>query len=170
MQNMLEMLKQQFPAALMPELAQQTQGCLQDILDAFPNAQRLPTGHLNGLVSAVESLLRISDYQRRRILHHMKRSQSRSAPPHAPCCACYCCCTLLVFRVVVQFLDALRNVEMDLCIEAHALDHVSILMERTRQMIRSLRCLLLYTAVHGTTRRIGMCGGYETNTSTPTCR
>lgn len=73
LQNMLEMLRQQYPAQLMPELASQTQACLQDMLDAFPNAPSLPARHLHSLVSAVESLLRISDYQRRRILHHMKR-------------------------------------------------------------------------------------------------
>ena len=76
-QNMLEMLEQQYPARLVPELAQQTQGCLQDCLDAFPNAATIPAGHLHGLVSAVESLLRISDYQRRRILHHMKKHNRR---------------------------------------------------------------------------------------------
>ena len=74
---MLEMLEQQYPAQLVPELAAQTQGCLQDCLDAFPNAAAVPPGHLHGLVSAVESLLRISDYQRRRILHHMKKHDRR---------------------------------------------------------------------------------------------
>ena len=77
-QNMLAMLQQQYPQGLMPELAQHTQGCLQDMLDAFPNAENVSSSHLVSLVSGVESLLRISDYQRRRVLHHMKRSQSEA--------------------------------------------------------------------------------------------
>ena len=62
----------------MPELAQHTQGCLQDMLDAFPNADNVAGTHLDSLVSGVESLLRISDYQRRRVLHHMKRNESEA--------------------------------------------------------------------------------------------
>lgn len=77
-QNMLAMLQQQYPPGLMPDLAQQTQGCLQDMTDAFPNADNVATQHLHSLVSCVESLLRISDYQRRRVLHHMKRNKSEA--------------------------------------------------------------------------------------------
>jgi len=69
------MLQQQYPAQLMPDLAQQTQGCLQDMVDAFPNSDQVPVGHVHSLVSAVETLLRISDFQRRRVLHHMKKSR-----------------------------------------------------------------------------------------------
>lgn len=75
MQNMLAMLKQQYPEDIMPDLAQQTQGSLQDMTDAFPNAESVPQAHMRSLAACVESLLRISDYQRRRILHHMKRRQ-----------------------------------------------------------------------------------------------
>lgn len=72
MQNMLAMLKQQYPADIMPDLAQQTQGCLQDMADAFPDGRQVPDGHMRSLSASVESLLRISDYQRRRVLHHVR--------------------------------------------------------------------------------------------------
>ena len=72
---MLAMLQQQYPQGLMPDLAQHTQGCLQDMLDAFPNADDAASSHLDSLISGVETLLRISDYQRRRVLYHMKRNQ-----------------------------------------------------------------------------------------------
>lgn len=75
---MLEMLKQQYPEGLMPNLAQQTQACLQDAYDAFPNEECVDSKHLHRFVTEVESLLRISDYQRRRVLHHMKRQKMGS--------------------------------------------------------------------------------------------
>lgn len=77
MQNMLDMLRQQYPKGIMTDLARQTHGSLQDLADAFPNNDVVPQHHLHGLMSTVECLLRISDYQRRRILCHMKRKQSR---------------------------------------------------------------------------------------------
>lgn len=99
MQNMLEMLKQQYPAQMMPELARQTQGSLEDMLGAFPNRTHVPKAHLHGLVSAVEALLRISDYQRRRILHHMKRSKSRCFDFMCKQCTSKLCCLLVAADV-----------------------------------------------------------------------
>ena len=68
MQNMVEMLRQQYPRQLMPQLAAASQGALNDACAAFPASPLVPSVNLHFLVAAVEGLLRISDYQRRRIL------------------------------------------------------------------------------------------------------
>ena len=52
----------------MPQLAAASQGALNDACAAFPASPLVPSVNLHFLVAAVEGLLRISDYQRRRIL------------------------------------------------------------------------------------------------------
>ncbi|KAK9806935.1 hypothetical protein WJX72_007993 [[Myrmecia] bisecta] len=71
-EDMMAMLKQQYPSRLMPQLVQASQGALQDLLEAFPNSAVVPSTNLHSFLTAVEGLIRISDYQRRRMLSHMR--------------------------------------------------------------------------------------------------
>lgn len=45
---------------------------LQDMLDAFPNEDRVNSGNMRQFATAVAGLLHISDFQRRRITHMMR--------------------------------------------------------------------------------------------------
>ena len=47
-------------------------GHLQDMLDAFPNEDRVRDSNLRQFATAVAGLLHISDFQRRRITHMMR--------------------------------------------------------------------------------------------------
>lgn len=71
-ENMMAMLKQQYPARLMPQLVQSSQATLQDMLDAFPNEDRVKDSNMRQFATAVAGLLHISDFQRRRITHMMR--------------------------------------------------------------------------------------------------
>ncbi|KAL3144934.1 hypothetical protein ABBQ32_003441 [Trebouxia sp. C0010 RCD-2024] len=71
-ENMMAMLKQQYPARLMPQLVSSSQATLQDMLDAFPNEDRVNPANLRQFATAVAGLLHISDFQRRRITHMMR--------------------------------------------------------------------------------------------------
>ena len=66
---------------------------LQDMLDAFPNQDRVNSGNMRQFAAAVAGLLHISDFQRRRITHMMRhyrdmrrRSQPLSCPGATPEC------------------------------------------------------------------------------------
>ena len=56
---------------------------LQDMLDAFPNQDRVNSGNMRQFATAVAGLLHISDFQRRRITHMMRhyRDMRRRSPP-----------------------------------------------------------------------------------------
>ena len=56
---------------------------LQDMLDAFPNQDRVNSGNMRQFAAAVAGLLHISDFQRRRITHMMRhyRDMRRRSPP-----------------------------------------------------------------------------------------
>lgn len=59
---------------------------LQDMLDAFPNQDRVNSGNMRQFATAVAGLLHISDFQRRRITHmmrHYRHMRRRSPPPPA---------------------------------------------------------------------------------------
>lgn len=71
-ENMMAMLKQQYPSRLMPQLVQSSQATLQDMLDAFPNEDRVNSSNMRQFATAVAGLLHISDFQRRRITHMMR--------------------------------------------------------------------------------------------------
>ncbi|CAL5227833.1 g10862 [Coccomyxa viridis] len=75
-ENMLYLLQQQYPSDLMPLLAEHSQGALQEAVDAFPGKDCVISSNLTLFVTAVEGLMRISDYQRRRILHLIKHFKS----------------------------------------------------------------------------------------------
>lgn len=53
-QNMLSMLKQQYPSQLMPQLAQHSQGALEAAAAAFPGKRRVDESNLQLFVTAVE--------------------------------------------------------------------------------------------------------------------
>ena len=55
----------------------------QDMLDAFPNQDRVNSGNMRQFAAAVAGLLHISDFQRRRITHMMRhyRDMRRRSPP-----------------------------------------------------------------------------------------
>ena len=55
---------------------------LQDMLDAFPNEDRVNSGNMRQFATAVAGLLHISDFQRRRITHMMRhyRDMRRKYP------------------------------------------------------------------------------------------
>ncbi|CAL8462165.1 g1696 [Coccomyxa elongata] len=71
-ENMLNLLKQQYPSQLMPQLAEHSQGALDAAAAAFPSSPRVDKTNLQLLVNSVEGLMRISDFQRRRILQLIK--------------------------------------------------------------------------------------------------
>ncbi|EIE24279.1 hypothetical protein COCSUDRAFT_41535 [Coccomyxa subellipsoidea C-169] len=71
-ENMLNLLKQQYPSQLMPQLAETSQGALEAAAAAFPSKRRVDESNLQLFVNAVEGLMRISDFQRRRILQLIK--------------------------------------------------------------------------------------------------
>ncbi|BDA46028.1 hypothetical protein COCOBI_08-1200 [Coccomyxa sp. Obi] len=71
-ENMLNLLKQQYPSQLMPQLAQHSQGAIEAAAAAFPSKPRVDETSLQLLVNSVEGLMRISDFQRRRILQLIK--------------------------------------------------------------------------------------------------
>lgn len=60
---------------------------LQDMLDAFPNEDRVNPANLRQFATAVAGLLHISDFQRRRITHmmrHYRDMRRKYAPPLSP--------------------------------------------------------------------------------------
>ncbi|KAK9809523.1 hypothetical protein WJX73_008638 [Symbiochloris irregularis] len=80
-ENMMAMLHQQYPKALMPQLFESSQGALSDMLAAFPNEPAAATFNLHCFATGVEGLLRVSDYQRRRIMRHMKALRHQRSIP-----------------------------------------------------------------------------------------
>ena len=54
LQNMLYLLQQQYPADLMPLLAEYSQGALQEALDAFPTKPSVISSNLTLFATAVE--------------------------------------------------------------------------------------------------------------------
>lgn len=71
-----QILSQQYPSSLLPELQQSCQATLQDMSDAFSSTSKIvQTGNLTRFTRAVEGLLRISDYHRREQLRaiHLAR-------------------------------------------------------------------------------------------------
>eukprot|EP00884_Botryococcus_braunii_P008192 jgi/Botrbrau1/17374/Bobra.0494s0001.1 len=92
-EHMVEMLSQNYPRRLMPALAQTCQEALDVAANAFPNSATLDPTAKDSFAAVGEGLLRISDYQRRRILQHMKHTrtlrkrmfaQEASRPPEPP--------------------------------------------------------------------------------------
>eukprot|EP00891_Asterochloris_glomerata_P003447 jgi/Astpho2/3447/Aster-x0164 len=76
----VEMLQQQYPARLVPDLAQAAAKSLQELLADFPNRRSIGSSHLQVFCQYVEALTRISDYQRRRVYRHLRRHRSSSRP------------------------------------------------------------------------------------------
>ena len=59
---------------------------MQDMLDAFPNEDRVNSSNMRQFATAVAGLLHISDFQRRRITHMMRHYRDmRRRSPHAAC-------------------------------------------------------------------------------------
>ena len=54
LQNMLYLLQQQYPADLMPLLAEYSQGALQEAMDAFPTKPSVISSNLTLFATAVE--------------------------------------------------------------------------------------------------------------------
>ena len=72
-------MRERYPDVLLPLLVVGTADCLNDCKTAFPDGATVPTANLHRLSLAVESLLRISDYQRRRIAKHFQRYKAQAA-------------------------------------------------------------------------------------------
>lgn len=53
-QNMLNLLKQQYPSQLMPQLAEHSQGALEAAATAFPSKPRVDKTNLQLFVNSVE--------------------------------------------------------------------------------------------------------------------
>lgn len=56
-QNMLNLLKQQYPSQLMPQLAETSQGALEAAAAAFPSKRRVNESNLQLFVNAVEVII-----------------------------------------------------------------------------------------------------------------
>ena len=54
----VEMLQQQYPARLVPDLAQAAAKSLQELLAAFPNRRSIGSSHLQVFCQCVEALTR----------------------------------------------------------------------------------------------------------------
>lgn len=54
LQNMLNLLKQQYPSQLMPQLAEHSQGALEAAAAAFPGKRNVDESNLQLFVNAVE--------------------------------------------------------------------------------------------------------------------
>ena len=85
MQNMMGMLEQQYPAALLPKLFDASQGALNDMLEAFPNAPHVPAMHLHYFVTGELLACELTEGARKMILQCLACMIALlcSALPHA---------------------------------------------------------------------------------------
>ena len=72
---------------------------LQDMLDAFPNEDRVNSSNMRQFATAVAGLLHISDFQRRRITHMMRHYRDMRRRCAFGALLCAVCVHLFVFAV-----------------------------------------------------------------------
>ena len=106
----------------------------QDMLDAFPNQDRVNSGNMRQFAAAVAGLLHISDFQRRRITHMMRhyRDMRRRSPPlpslavapasfslymHSLTCPCFEACTSIDIEPLVMLTFVI--VAAQCCLKRH---------------------------------------------------
>mmetsp|Transcript_8270 Transcript_8270/g.24700 ORF Transcript_8270/g.24700 Transcript_8270/m.24700 type:complete len:646 (-) Transcript_8270:2468-4405(-) len=70
--DLIAMLRQQYPGALLPHLGAAAHGCLADAVEAFPRRPFVSPAHLHRFHQAVEGLLAISDFRRRQIYQRLR--------------------------------------------------------------------------------------------------
>ncbi|KAK9805562.1 hypothetical protein WJX72_005167 [[Myrmecia] bisecta] len=74
--EVMQLLRKRYPPDMMPELQLFSQGALDDLKDAFPEAAMVKTTNLHRFLKAVQELIRHSDQQRRAVVRYMQETSA----------------------------------------------------------------------------------------------